>query len=110
VFPEARWGNSDPTRRQLAGRAQRAGVTVRSYIEVEYATAALELAARGLADTVPMPTILDTMAPGHGLGSVALDPPMHDTYAFTPAKTRAYRPPAAPSSPSASSTSPALNA
>jgi hypothetical protein len=46
VFPEARWGNSDPTRRQLAGRAQRAGVTVRSYIEVEYATA-LELAARG---------------------------------------------------------------
>jgi DNA-binding transcriptional LysR family regulator len=82
VFPEARWGNSDPTRRQLAERAQRAGVSVQPYIEVEYATAALDLTARGLADTITMRTILDTMAPGHGLGSVRLEPPMQDTYAF----------------------------
>jgi LysR family cyn operon transcriptional activator len=55
---------------------------VHPYIEVEYATAALELTSRGLADTVTMRTILDTMAPGHGLGSAPLDPPIHDTYAF----------------------------
>jgi LysR family cyn operon transcriptional activator len=82
VLPEARWGNNDPTRRQLAERAQRAGVTVQPYIEVEYTTAALDLTARGLADTVTMRTILDTMDSDNQLGWVPLDPPMHDTYAF----------------------------
>ena len=37
-------GSDDPTRRQLRDRAQRAGVKVEPQIEVEYVTAALELA------------------------------------------------------------------
>ena len=42
----------DPTRRQLRERAQAAGVTIEPQIEVEYLTAALDLAVRGLGDTV----------------------------------------------------------
>ena len=48
VLPEARWGDEDPTRRQLAARAQRAGVAIGPRIEVQHANASLELAARGV--------------------------------------------------------------
>src|SRR5215468_810632 len=43
VLPEARWGDEDPTRRQLAQRAQRAGVAIRPRIEVQHANASLQL-------------------------------------------------------------------
>ena len=52
ILYDARWGAEDPTRRQLRERAQRAGVQIEPVIEVEYMTAALDLAARGLGDTV----------------------------------------------------------
>src|ERR687894_826550 len=52
ILYDARWRTEDPTRRQLAARAQTAGVALEPDIEVEYITAALELAARGLGDTV----------------------------------------------------------
>ena len=52
ILYDARWAAEDPTRRQLRERAQRAGVLLDPQIEVEYVTAALELAARGLGDTV----------------------------------------------------------
>src|SRR6476619_7801044 len=52
ILYDARFGSEDPTRRQLAERAQRAGVTIEPQIEVEYVEAALDLALRGLGDTV----------------------------------------------------------
>src|SRR3954468_10004801 len=52
ILFDARWGADDPMRRQLRERAQEAGVRLEPTIEVEYLTAALELAARGLGDTV----------------------------------------------------------
>src|SRR3712207_1672431 len=52
ILYDARWSSDDPTRRQLTERAQRAGVKLEPQIEVEYMTAALDLAARGLGDTV----------------------------------------------------------
>lgn len=52
VLYDARWGGQDPTRRALAARAQRAGVRIEAAIEVEAMGSALELAARGLGDTV----------------------------------------------------------
>ena len=61
VLPEARWGEQDPTRRQLAERAQRAGVTLQPRIEVQHAGAALELAARGLGDTLVTGALLDVL-------------------------------------------------
>ena len=52
ILYDARFGWDDPTRRQLAERAQRAGVTIEPQIEVEYVEAALDLALRGLGDTI----------------------------------------------------------
>ena len=82
VLPEARWGDEDPTRRQLAERAQRAGVTIRPRIEVQHANAALELAARGVADTLITRALLDTLRYGGRLSAPPLDPPMHEAFAF----------------------------
>jgi DNA-binding transcriptional LysR family regulator len=82
VLPEARWGDEDPTRRQLVERAQRAGVTIRPRIEVQHANAALELAARGLADTVVTSVLLDALGYDHRLAGFPLDPPLHETFAF----------------------------
>jgi LysR family transcriptional regulator, cyn operon transcriptional activator len=82
VLPEARWGDEDPTRRQLAERAQRAGVTIRPRIEVQHAGAALELAARGVGDTLVTRALLDTLGYADRLAGVPLDPPLDETFAF----------------------------
>ena len=82
VLPEARWGEEDPTRRQLADRAQRAGVAIRPRIEVQHAHAALELAARGLGGTVVTAALIDRLGFGDRLASVPLDPPLYEAFAF----------------------------
>jgi DNA-binding transcriptional LysR family regulator len=82
VLPEARWGDEDPTRRQLAERAQRAGVTIRPRIEVQHANAALELAARGVAGTLITRALLESLGYADRLAAVPLDPPLHETFAF----------------------------
>jgi LysR family transcriptional regulator, cyn operon transcriptional activator len=82
VLPEARWGDEDPTRRQLAERAQRAGVTIRPRIEVQHANAALQLATRGLGDTLVTRALLDALGYTDDLGVAPLDPPLHETFAF----------------------------
>ena len=82
VMAEARWGINDPTRRQLQERAQRAGVELQPFIEVEFVPAALELAARGAGDTITMRTIIDRVGLGDQLHQASLDPPLFDTYAF----------------------------
>ena len=82
VLPEARWGDEDPTRRQLAERAQRAGVTISPRIEVQHANAALELAARGLGGTLVTRALLSTLGYSDRLASAPLDPPLHEVFAF----------------------------
>jgi LysR family transcriptional regulator, cyn operon transcriptional activator len=82
VLPEARWGDDDPTRRQLAERAQHAGVTIAPRIEVQHVTAALELAAGGHGDTLVTAALLDVLGYGSRLASAPLDPPLHETFAF----------------------------
>lgn len=52
ILYDVRWGSEDPTRRALLERAQRAGVRIEPEIEVEEQRSALDLAARGLGDTV----------------------------------------------------------
>ena len=52
ILPDASYGAEDPTRRQLADLAQREGVSIQPQIDVEDIEAALELAARGLGDTL----------------------------------------------------------
>lgn len=82
ILYDARWGAVDPMRRQLAERAQEAGVRIEPEIEVEYLTAALDLCARGLGDTVAEPNVLVTRGYARRLHSVTLDPPLYDTFAF----------------------------
>jgi DNA-binding transcriptional LysR family regulator len=82
ILYDARWGAVDPMRRQLDERAQRAGVRIEPEIEVEYMTAALDLAARRLGDTIAAPSVLEARGFARRLGSVSLDPPLYDTYAF----------------------------
>jgi LysR family transcriptional regulator, cyn operon transcriptional activator len=82
VLPEARWGDEDPTRRQLAERAQRAGVTIRPRIEVQHANAAVQVAALGVGDTLVTRALLDTLGYGDRLAAASLDPPLHELFAF----------------------------
>jgi len=82
VLPEARWGDDDPTRRQLAERAQHAGVTIAPRIEVQHVSAALELAAGGHGDTLVTGALLDRLGYRDRLHSAPLDPPLHETFAF----------------------------
>jgi DNA-binding transcriptional LysR family regulator len=82
ILYDARWGAVDPMRRQLNERAQRAGVRIEPAIEVEYMTAALDLASRRLGDTIASPSVLVTRGFSRQLASISLDPPLFDTYAF----------------------------
>ena len=82
ILSDARFGWNDPTRRQLLDRAQREGVKLEPEIEVEYIEAALELAARGLGDTIASASITVGRAFARRLSSVGFDPPLHDTFAF----------------------------
>ena len=82
ILSEASWGTEDPTRRQLRELAQRAGVTIEPQIDVEDVEVALELAARGLGDTIAPRGMLRRLAPA-GLGWVPFAEPIYETFAFT---------------------------
>lgn len=83
ILYDARWGWEDPTRRALLDRAQRAGVRLEPAIEVEEVVNALDLAARGLGDTVISASIsLRRGALPSALSYVSFDPPLHETFAF----------------------------
>lgn len=82
VLYDARYGSADPTRRSLLERAQEAGIRLRADIEVEYLEAALEIAARGLGDTIAARTLAAGRGFARRLSSVPFDPPLYDTFAF----------------------------
>ena len=84
ILSDASWGTDDPTRRQLAQLAQRAGVTIEPQIDVEDIEAAIELAARGLGDTLVargMLLALGRRVPRR-LGWVPFAEPIYDQFAF----------------------------
>jgi DNA-binding transcriptional LysR family regulator len=84
ILSDASWGTDDPTRRQLAQLAQRAGVTIEPQIDVEDVEAAIELAARGLGDTIVargMLLALGRRVPKR-LGWVPFEEPIYDEFAF----------------------------
>jgi DNA-binding transcriptional LysR family regulator len=84
ILSDASWGNEDPTRRQLTELAQRVGLSLQPEIDVEDVEAAIELAARGLGDTIVARGIL--LALGRRvprrLGWIPFDEPLYDTFAF----------------------------
>ena len=84
ILPEATWGVEDPTRRQLADLAQRAGVRIEPEIDVEEAAAALELAWLGFGDTVVARGVLLALSRRlpRRLGWVPFAEPLYDTFAL----------------------------
>lgn len=78
ILYDATFGWQDPMRRQLYDRAQRAGVRLEPIVEVEDLDSALELASRGIGDTLaPMAWIARRK-----FHHQPFDPPLYDTYAF----------------------------
>jgi DNA-binding transcriptional LysR family regulator len=82
ILAWASWGSQDPTRRQLAELAQREGVRIEPQIDVEDAEVALDLAARGLGDTIATRGMLRRLALP-ALGWVPFAEPIFETIAFT---------------------------
>ena len=82
VLPEVRWGDMDPTRRQLVSLAQNEGVSLRPVVEVESPAVALELARRGIGDTVISLALAQVLGATESLHWTSLDPPVHETFAF----------------------------
>jgi DNA-binding transcriptional LysR family regulator len=76
ILYEATAGVADPTRFQIAARAQAAGVRLRPVIEVESADTALELAAEGLGDTYAPQILRHTL--DKRLTMASFDPPLVD--------------------------------
>lgn len=83
ILADARFGAEDPTRRALLARAQRAGVRLEAAIEVEEMRSALDLAARGLGDTVvsQLSAARRNDMPA-ALGVVRFAEPLMETFAF----------------------------
>jgi DNA-binding transcriptional LysR family regulator len=82
VLYEAQYANDDPTRRQLAERAQASGIRLDPRFEVEHLDTALQLASTGLANTyVPLAVTRSAVFPAN-LTTCSFDPPMYDTFAI----------------------------
>ncbi len=92
VLPEVRWGDMDPTRRQLLGRAQDAGVALRPVVEVESPAIALQLAERGVGDTVISLALAQALGATDRLHWAPLDPPLYETFAFVTRRDAALSP------------------
>ena len=84
IMADASYATEDPTRRQLAALAQAAGVVLEPQIDVEDVEMAIELAARGLGDTLISRGIIHSMGRRmpKRLGWVPFAEPVYDTFAF----------------------------
>lgn len=82
VLSEARWRDDDPMRRSLTARAQQAGVLVDPFVEVEFQSAAMELAASGVADTLVSYLVARSHERANQVSWVSLDPPFEEQFAF----------------------------
>jgi DNA-binding transcriptional LysR family regulator len=82
IVYDAHYGWEDPTRRQLYERAQRAGVTLEPVVEIEDVAAAVQLAGRGVGDTLVSRAIATGSRFPRNLHVAPFDPPLRDTFAI----------------------------
>jgi DNA-binding transcriptional LysR family regulator len=75
-------GFNDPTRRQLAARAQEAGAVLEARIEVEHVETALQLVARGLGDTIAARAVLARSTVPAQVSGVSFAEPFYDYFAL----------------------------
>ncbi|MFI9027776.1 LysR family transcriptional regulator [Streptomyces sp. NPDC053560] len=82
VLYDAHYGWQDPTRRQIAERAQLAGVRVEPLMELERVEAALNLAAAGVGDTITSRAVINSPGFPAGLHTAPFAEPLYDTIAL----------------------------
>ncbi|WP_024804801.1 LysR family transcriptional regulator [Nocardia sp. BMG51109] len=82
VLYDAHYGWQDPTRRQLAERAQLAGVRIEPQIEIEHVEAALKLVANKVGDTIASSAVVDSASFPSGLHTAPFADPLYDTIAL----------------------------
>ena len=82
VLYDAEYGWADPMRRQLAERAQLAGISLSPAVEVEDLEAAVQLARRGIGDTVVARAVLGTVRGARALHAVPFAEPLWETFSF----------------------------
>lgn len=82
VLYDAHYGWKDPTRRQIAERAQLAGVQIEPQIELERVEAALKLAAAGAGDTIASRAVIASPSFPAGLHTAPFTEPLYDTIAL----------------------------
>jgi DNA-binding transcriptional LysR family regulator len=81
ILYDAHYGWRDPTRRQLAERAQVEGVVLSAAIEVEHVESALHVVARGAGDTVVSRAVARSGTFPENLSTVGFAEPLYDTIA-----------------------------
>ncbi|RNE66773.1 LysR family transcriptional regulator [Cryobacterium tepidiphilum] len=82
ILYDAHYGWNDPTRRQLADRAQVVGVRLDPMIEVENVESALGLVARGIGDTIVSRSVAESSVFPAGISTVPFAEPFHETIAL----------------------------
>lgn len=83
ILYDAHYGWNDPTRRQLAERAQLHGLRLDPLIEVENVESALGLVARGIGDTIVSKAVtLGAAFPADEVHTAPMEEPLYDTIAL----------------------------
>jgi hypothetical protein len=88
VLYDAHYGWKDPTRRQLAERAQLAGLRLEPLIEIEHVEAALKLVAGRVGDTIVSGAVIESGVFPSGLHTVPFAEPLYDTIALAQRRGR----------------------
>lgn len=92
IMYDAHFGWNDPTRRQLAERAQLAGLRLDPLIEVENIETALALVARGMGDTMLSRAVANSPSFPPGIFTVPFAEPLYDTIALLTRQDAALSP------------------
>ncbi len=82
ILYDAHYGWTDPTRRQIADRAQLEGVRIEPMIEVEHVELALNLVARGVGDTIVARAVANSAVCPPNVTTVPFEQPLWDTIAL----------------------------
>jgi len=95
IVYDAHYGWDDPTRRQLAERAQMRGLQLEPVVEVEMVGPALELVRRGVGETMVSRSIAASSTFPKELHTASMDPPLFDAIAVITRRDSALAPAAA---------------
>lgn len=82
ILYDLTYGFNDPTRRQLAARAQEAGEVLEPAIEVEHVETALQLVAAGRGATIAARAVLEHAGVSGEMTGVSFAEPFHDFFAL----------------------------